>query len=376
MPSGGKVGIVGDQVVNGGAAGRPLFSVIIPAYNAEAHLEGAINSVMAESEPTREVIVIDDGSTDSTWRLACTFSRSVTAVRQFHRGVSQARNLGVSRSRGRFITFLDADDRWMPGKLQHDLSMFRQHPSVRAIGADCLMDSGAGPVKSRFAERGVAGPPQTEADWRTLFKRSLSLSLFATSSFALRRSYVEERSRLFDPKLRRGQDRLLELKLLATKSIAVSTEATVYVNRREDRRLQAVESVDWRERVLLALLADPTLPHWARRAANVALVERMPATAGIERRNKVRSVVQCAGRAVMGGRPDLGLRRIVDLLRRRHGKISHDVGYFGRRVRIGEVFGGEGAGSDVRERGTGVESARSSGGSSGVRAGQGSGRPG
>ena len=96
-----------------------LVSVIIPTYNRAHTLERAIDSVLGQTYRAREVIVVDDGSTDGTTLLLEQYGQRVTALTQgTTRGVSAARNSGVRASRGEYLCFLDSDDEWMPKKLE------------------------------------------------------------------------------------------------------------------------------------------------------------------------------------------------------------------------------------------------------------------
>ncbi|MEP3420949.1 MAG: glycosyltransferase family 2 protein [Erythrobacter sp.] len=100
---------------------KPTFSVIIPAYNAEATLRTTVASVLNQSFSDFEIIIVDDGSTDGTLLAmldAGCMDIRVRAVSQSNAGVSAARNFGVSLARGRFLAFLDADDQWTFDKLQ------------------------------------------------------------------------------------------------------------------------------------------------------------------------------------------------------------------------------------------------------------------
>jgi glycosyltransferase involved in cell wall biosynthesis len=99
---------------------HPTFSIIIPCYNAGETLWTALTSVLGQSDGDFEVIVVDDGSTDGSHAVAAELAAAdprITVARQANAGVSAARNLGIVRARGRFVAFLDADDRWHPGKL-------------------------------------------------------------------------------------------------------------------------------------------------------------------------------------------------------------------------------------------------------------------
>lgn len=95
-------------------------SVVIPAYNAEAFVGPALESVLAQTLPPLEILVIDDGSTDDTGARAAAIP-GVRCIRQANAGVSAARNRGIEAARGRFVAFLDADDVWEPEKLATQL---------------------------------------------------------------------------------------------------------------------------------------------------------------------------------------------------------------------------------------------------------------
>lgn len=114
---------------------KPIFSVIIPAYNAEATLCSTIASVLEQSEPNFEVIIIDDGSTDGTLHVMLELSgldARIRAVSKPNSGVSATRNFGASLARGEFLAFLDADDQWYPDKLETHLELHRMEVSAKA----------------------------------------------------------------------------------------------------------------------------------------------------------------------------------------------------------------------------------------------------
>lgn len=113
-------------------SGLPTVSVIIPCYNAQAFVGQAIESALGQTSPPTEVIVVDDGSTDDSHLIANRFGSPVRALRQRNGGPSLARNAGIEASTGQFIAFLDADDYWMPSKLETQLPYF-QDPEVGLV---------------------------------------------------------------------------------------------------------------------------------------------------------------------------------------------------------------------------------------------------
>src|SRR5690349_12299252 len=99
----------------------PEVSVVIPAFNAARYLPAALDSVLNQTARNLEILVVDDGSTDETEALLSRYGPPVHYLRQENQGVSVARNLGIKQSRGRFVGFLDADDTWLPHKLERQL---------------------------------------------------------------------------------------------------------------------------------------------------------------------------------------------------------------------------------------------------------------
>src|SRR5947209_192198 len=95
----------------------PKVSTVIPAYNASGTILRAIESVLAQTRPPDEILVIDDGSTEDLSLTLEPFRACVTLIRKPNGGAASARNLGLDLSRGDYIAFLDADDYWEPRKL-------------------------------------------------------------------------------------------------------------------------------------------------------------------------------------------------------------------------------------------------------------------
>ena len=93
---------------------NPLVSVIMPCYNGQAYLAEAIESVLGQSYRNFELIVVDDGSTDRSDEILRGYGDRIRVTRQSNKGVSAARNVGIFKSRGEFIAFLDSDDYWHP----------------------------------------------------------------------------------------------------------------------------------------------------------------------------------------------------------------------------------------------------------------------
>ena len=109
------------------------IATIIPAYNCERYLAEAIESVLAQNYRPLEIIVIDDGSTDDTAKIAKRFEPAVQYCFQGNGGIGSARNRGIELAHSDFIAFLDADDLWPEGKLEHQMLAFHDNREIEAV---------------------------------------------------------------------------------------------------------------------------------------------------------------------------------------------------------------------------------------------------
>ena len=100
----------------------PAVSVIIPTYNRGRWLPATVASVLAQTLPSLEILIVDDGSTDDTAAVCAEFSYPVRYIRQDNAGVGAARNRGAAEARGEWLAFLDSDDLWTPDKLEVQLA--------------------------------------------------------------------------------------------------------------------------------------------------------------------------------------------------------------------------------------------------------------
>jgi len=103
-------------------------SVVIPVYNSEAYIGAALDSVLRQTHPVSEIIVIDDGSQDATEQIVAGYSQ-IQWIGQNHRGPSAARNSGIRYAQGAWIAFLDSDDLWQPRKIEKQLMALAAYPS-------------------------------------------------------------------------------------------------------------------------------------------------------------------------------------------------------------------------------------------------------
>lgn len=113
----------------------PLVSVIMPAFNAQKYISEAVTSVRGQTWEKWELIIVNDGSTDSTPAIAADFCQQDARIRlitQENGKLAKARNTGIAAASGDFIAFLDADDTWQPRKLEHQIQIYKE------TGADLI----------------------------------------------------------------------------------------------------------------------------------------------------------------------------------------------------------------------------------------------
>lgn len=226
------------------SAPDPLVSVVIPAHNAEAYIEAAVDSVLAQRFRDFELIVVDDGSSDSTAHRLVAYGGSLRCIRQPNSGVSRARNRGIDASRGRLVAFLDADDAWLPEKLGRQASLLATRSDCRACYTAVIVADGM--LRPLAVERDPEGGV-------TALKLLLHGNIVpgSASSMLCERDLLVETG-TFDPALSLCADWDMWLRLAAqTKFAGVDEPLVVY------RRTPGSMSADPRvlERDTLALLA-------------------------------------------------------------------------------------------------------------------------
>jgi FkbM family methyltransferase len=137
-------------------AGVALVSVVIPCYNQAHFLGEAIESVLTQSHPRFEIVVVDDGSTDNTSEVAARYPE-VRCVRQENQGLSGARNTGLRESHGSYAVFLDADDRLLPEALAAGLECFETRPESAFVYGDYRYIAADGSVVNKGSKKRIVG---------------------------------------------------------------------------------------------------------------------------------------------------------------------------------------------------------------------------
>ena len=112
------------------------ISVIIPVFNRVKLIARCINSVINQTYPVNEIIVVDDGSNDGTYDLIRKNFPQVISIYQENKGVSNARNVGIQSAKSKWIAFLDSDDEWFPNKIEKQISLINKYPLYKVCHSD------------------------------------------------------------------------------------------------------------------------------------------------------------------------------------------------------------------------------------------------
>lgn len=111
----------------------PTYSVIIPAYNAQAYIGEALESVLSQTVAPAQVIVVDDGSTDRTAEVAAAMGAGITVITKENGGPGSATTAGFTAATGDLVATLDSDDIWLPQKMERQIAFLSQRPELMAV---------------------------------------------------------------------------------------------------------------------------------------------------------------------------------------------------------------------------------------------------
>ena len=198
--------------MDGAVKALQCVDVVIPVFNGRETVRAALASVLAqEGDWIHRIIVVDDGSSDGTAEVVQSLSSHlIEVVRTPNQGVARARNLGIEKSTAEWVAFLDADDVWMPGKLQAQLAAAQEHGAgfvCGAVSAHSVMPSG--PISAKVLARG---------------------NFIATSSVMVKRSVLQQISPVFTPGMSFAEDYLAWLKCVTlTLGYYLSTKLVDYI---------------------------------------------------------------------------------------------------------------------------------------------------
>jgi len=200
----------------------PRFDVVMPLYNKHAYVEDAVRSVLAQTG-LRELIVVDDGSTDGSAERVKQLGREdarIRLLRQPNAGVSAARNRGVQASTADYVAFLDADDLYLPGFLQQIAALAEHYPEAALLGTAYRRFSGD--ATAALAANAPAPAIDTGRLVPAFFEEWARGSFISASSICVRRQALLDLGTLFPEGERLGEDQDVWFRLAERYPVAAS----------------------------------------------------------------------------------------------------------------------------------------------------------
>ncbi len=222
---------------------QPTISTIIPTYNNASFIAEAISSVLAQTYPVHEIIVVDDGSIDDTetivQKLQSASSIRIHYIKKENGGPNSARNLGLSKATGEFVAFLDADDRWGPAKLAQQIELFTKNPELGLVYGNYKIIGTDGTDRPDIPT--VPLNPEVQG---YAFEKLLpgNLILGSASNVLIKKS-VFDTVGLFDESLRVGEDWDMWLRIAEKFQIEYVDAVLVAIRRHERNQTNNIETL-------------------------------------------------------------------------------------------------------------------------------------
>ncbi|OGK19177.1 hypothetical protein A3G67_00235 [Candidatus Roizmanbacteria bacterium RIFCSPLOWO2_12_FULL_40_12] len=149
----------------------PVISVVIPTHNRKGLILDAVKSVLQQEPKNYEVLVVDDGSTDGTIEYLQSLNLPIEVIRKKNGGAASARNVGIKHARGKYISFLDSDDLWLPGILKAQLDYLESHPDIPLVYVDQYIEiNGKRIIMTRFSQKEFTHLEMSKFDLPTFAK--------------------------------------------------------------------------------------------------------------------------------------------------------------------------------------------------------------
>jgi glycosyltransferase involved in cell wall biosynthesis len=246
-------------------------AVVIPCYNVEQYLPRALNSVLAQTYQDFWIYAVDDGSADSTQRILDEYSHCCVSISQAHSGPAAARNRAIRASSSPFIAFIDADDEWLPDKLDRQIDLLKQNPALGMVCSFCSVNESGSNDSAQVSPNGMPHNGR-------LFEHLARNCFVFTPTVVVRRRCLEEVG-LFNESLTVSEDFNLWLRIAARWEIAVVPEVLAIAHKRPGS-LSVSISPELRLRSGVASLQHvtatcPALSAVENRALRLALAERI-----------------------------------------------------------------------------------------------------
>lgn len=254
-----------------------LVSVIIPTYNRKKFLKEAIESALNQKFKEKEIIVVDDGSSDGTFEEIKNYP--VKYFYQKNRGPASARNLGIKNSRGNLIAFLDSDDLWTEEKLLLQIEFLKEYPEYLLVHTNEIWIKNGKPLKQLERHKKGGGDQ---------FERSLELCVISPSSVLIKKELFEKVG-IFDEEFPACEDYELWLRVTSRYNIGfIEKELVVKRGGHEDQLSKIVPCLDyWRARAIGKLIQNNWFSEEQKKLAKIYLQKKAKVYIhGLLKRNK------------------------------------------------------------------------------------------
>ena len=271
-----------------------LVSVVIPTYNSSQFLTDAIESVLVQTFKDFEILVIDDGSTDDTKRVIIEKFGGVSQVSYIYKengGVSSARNFGIEKAKGKYIAFLDADDAWIPEKLEKQISALEKNPEIKACYSSFFLCD-------KYLN--LVGVNQSERKADALSDLLFIGNVVATPSTVIAERELFQQVGGFDTELSQCADWEMWIRL-ATQTEFIYIDEPLLKYRQHDSNMSKNSALLEKDSILLMEkgFALPNLPNELKAKKNEALARNYMVLAGTYFRvNLYRDFLRCAWRSI------------------------------------------------------------------------------
>ncbi|MGD7037002.1 glycosyltransferase family 2 protein [Methylotuvimicrobium buryatense] len=205
-----------------------LISVVIPAFNAEAFIHKAIDSVLTQYYSHFELIVVNDGSTDNTEKIIQNYSDTrIRLISQRNGGLSHARNTGIQSSQGNYIAFLDADDYWLPEKLSQQIDFLQKNPDIGFCSTNTRVETPDGQFLNDWQ-----CPVIEYSTLHTLFKQNASVA--GSGSSVMVRKELQIKAGGFDETLKSLEDIDMWMRYAALSEYRCIPDTLTVITKRPD----------------------------------------------------------------------------------------------------------------------------------------------
>ena len=255
----------------------PRVSVIIPTYNRWPLLGDAIDSVLGQSFPSFELVVVDDGSTDETPARLAKYGERLRVISQPNRGVSAARNRGVLAAQAPYVALLDSDDLWLPDKLRQQSEFMLADPEVGICQTNELWIRNGRRVNPKAKHSKPSGD---------IFRRSLELCLVSPSAVMIKKALLDEIGG-FDESLPVCEDYDLWLRLSVDHKVPLIASALVIKRGGHDQLSRSVWGMDRYRVIALQKLLRSGITGDKRQATLAVLTRKLEILANGARKRGV-----------------------------------------------------------------------------------------